>query len=497
MSFFTENHYWAGNRCPKAIYLLAQAAPETSFAVIDPEEQHRLLRLAAPLLPGPVTTIQGDLETRIKLTRQCLKLDQAMLGATLVHDGWVAEVDYLGPHPQGDWQLLTVVPQTSVSKTTWQRLAFQAHIVKQAGVELAHVGVLTINPSYCRGQRLVAEELLVMHSVTTAVSHLCQTLGVELLRHEAAARSYHNSMPHPGQGLPELSLSLLPIGPHCEAEGDCPFKSRCWHEHLPEHHVFHLHHLSRAKAYSLCQGGCVSLVSLPKKLRTPHREAQIYAVQTQRPHVNRPALREFLARLEYPLHCLDFETVKSSIPWLPGLRPFEMVPVQFSLTHVKAPGAAPEHETFVATGQSDPRLPILDRLKISLGRRGSILAYNAPFEQSVLETLTRFNPADEPWRLSLQPRWVDMLEPFKNFYYYHAQQKGSCSLKDVLPAVTGKGYEDLAIRDGHQATRAWQRLIFDRLPPEESAKMRQDLVAYCRRDTEGLAWLVQALQALV
>jgi hypothetical protein len=341
--------------------------------------------------------------------------------------------------------------------------------------------VWTINPQYWRKQRLEPASLFVTQEIQSAVAARSRELRQELNQLARAALQTH--------------AEDVPIGPQCEAEGDCPFKARCWAEQLPEHNIFHLHQLQRKKAFELFQNGGAALKLLPQKLRTPRREAQLYAVQTQRPYVDRPALRRFLARLEYPLHCLDFETVTAAIPWLPGLSPFQQVPVQFSLTRVKAPGAAPEHEMFLCTG-SDPRTPMLDRLKSSLGKRGSILAYNALFEQSVLESLAQGTPADAQWFESLNGRWVDVLEPFKNFYLYYAQQKGSCSLKEVLPAVTGKGYEDLAIRDGHQATRAWLRLLFDRLSAEESALLRQHLAAYCRRDTEALVWLVGEMQRL-
>jgi hypothetical protein len=480
---FTENHYWAGRRCQKALYLLAREAPATSFAVWDVAEQRRLLRLAAPLLPGPIMVIAGDIETRLRQTQQCLKAGQAMLEAVLAHDGWLAEVDYLGPHPHGGWQIFSVIPQITVSPITRQRLAYQARIVKAAGVDLVQVGLVTLNPIYCRAQRLDPSSLFLIEPNIQVGSHDVRELDEAL---DAYAQALRASAP-----------ASIPLGPYCEEGGDCPFKARCWGGQLPEHNIFHLYQLSRQKAFKLYKAGHVSLQLLPKNLRTQNREAQLYAVQTGRPYVDRPALREFLGRLEYPLHCLDFETVNAAIPWLPGLQPFHQVPVQFSITRVRAPGAELEHETFVCTGQSDPRTPMLDRLKSSLGRRGSILAYNAAFEQSVLESLVRWDPVRERWYDSLRPRWVDMLEPFKNFYCYFAQQKGSCSLKEVLPAVTGRGYEDLAIRDGHQATQAWLRLLFDRLSAEEAAKVRQDLMAYCRRDTDALAWLVQALRAWV
>lgn len=481
MNLLHENHYWAGTRCARALWWLIHQAPETPFAVVDPEEHRRLLRLAAPLLPGPPAILQGDAETRLRSTQEGLKQGRAMLDAALSHDGWIATLDYLGPHPEGGWQIIAVLPQTSLSPTTRRRLGFQARIAAEAGVALTRISVWTLNPNYCRRQRLEPANLFVTQEIHAAAAAHSREMGEEL---DAIARAAFRA-----------DAPSVPIGPHCEAGGDCPFKARCWGEQLPEHNIFHVHRLSRKKAFEMQQQGCVSLERLPRQLRTFQRDAQLYAVQTGRPYVNRPALRRFLARLEYPLHCLDFETVNAAIPWLPGLMPLDQVPVQFSLTRVKARGAAPEHEAFVCTG-SDPRTPMLDRLKSTLGRRGSILAYNASFEQSVLKSLTRWNPADTQWLESLRDRWVDVLEPFRNYDLYYAQQKGSCSLKEVLPAVTGKGYADLAIQNGYQATCAWLRLLFDPLSPEDSARLRQQLVAYCRRDTEALAWLVQELHRL-
>jgi|SRR5438876_4961606 len=45
------------------------------------------------------------------------------------------------------------------------------------------------------------------------------------------------------------------------------------------------------------------------------------------------------------------------------------------------------------------------------------------------------------------------LLPFRRFHYYHPKQNGSASMKSVLPALTGKGYDQLAIQDGVQKVR--------------------------------------------
>ena len=73
--------------------------------------------------------------------------------------------------------------------------------------------------------------------------------------------------------------------------------------------------------------------------------------------------------------------------------------------------------------------------------------------------------ADVRWAHLVEPRpqmdpekplaWsVDLLLPFRGFRYYHPQQHGSASMKAVLPALTGSGYEDLAIQEGGTASRS-------------------------------------------
>jgi hypothetical protein len=220
-------------------------------------------------------------------------------------------------------------------------------------------------------------------------------------------------------------------------------------------------------------------------------------VATGRAQVDRAAINQFLQRLVYPLHCLDFETIAAAIPPFDGMRPYEMLPVQYSLHTVPGPNDAPLHESFISYGRNDPRPEILARLRERLGGPGSILAYNARFEQTVLRGLCAGRPADEAWCNALQPRFVDVLSPFKAFAFYHPAQKGRVSLKAVMPAVTGRGYDDLPIREGNTASNEYVRVTFGDVAPEERASIRAQLEAYCGRDTEGLAWIIRALRAMV
>ena len=66
-----------------------------------------------------------------------------------------------------------------------------------------------------------------------------------------------------------------------------------------------------------------------------------------------------------------------------------------------------------------------------------------------------------------------------------------------LPALTGKGYEQLAIQEGDTASREFLRVTFSEVPEAERQRVRGQLEAYCGQDTEGMIWIIEALRRLV
>ena len=106
-------------------------------------------------------------------------------------------------------------------------------------------------------------------------------------------------------------------------------------------------------------------------------------------------------------------------------------------------------------------------------------------------------PEYREWTQSVIARLVDLFVPFRNFHYYHPQQKGSASIKSVLPAIAGKGYEGLAIADGEMASIAFMNVTYGEVSEEERQRVRSDLIAYCGLDTEGMTRIVERLRELV
>src|SRR5207302_1280274 len=73
----------------------------------------------------------------------------------------------------------------------------------------------------------------------------------------------------------------------------------------------------------------------------------------------------------YPFYFADFETINPCIPRFPGMRPYDQLPFQWSVHLQRQPGAAPEHSEFLATDESDRRLPVISALCDALGDRRS------------------------------------------------------------------------------------------------------------------------------
>ncbi len=128
---------------------------------------------------------------------------------------------------------------------------------------------------------------------------------------------------------------------------------------------------------------------------------------------------------------------------------------------------------------------------------GSIIAYNKGFESRILRELAGYSSAHAAWIETLIPRMIDLLVPFRSFAYYHPDQQGKVSLKNVLPALTGKQYDSLVIGNGNDASLAFAGLLFQAHTDSATHTIRQALEEYCSLDTEGMALIVERLRDIV
>jgi hypothetical protein len=263
---------------------------------------------------------------------------------------------------------------------------------------------------------------------------------------------------------------------------------------MPEHHVRTLVEDRKKLGYSLLARGVTDIKDVPEESNLSDKQKiQVEAVRTGQIRVDKEGVAQFLEKLEYPLAFLDFETIGGGIPLFEGMRPYRQIPFQFSLHVVSAPGVDPVHYEFLPDKAEDPRSDLLKALQANLPVAGSVVAYKSSVEAGVIRHLAVLDPSIATWAEDVISRMVDLLKPFSSFTVYHPDQKGSASMKSVLPALTGEGYDDMEI-SGDIAGSVWQKITFEDVSAQEVAKVRKELLEYCKLDTEGMIYILAAVQ---
>lgn len=284
----------------------------------------------------------------------------------------------------------------------------------------------------------------------------------------------------------------IDIGPHCSDPYPCDFEGHCW-AHIPDNSVFDLTG-NGVKKFDLYQKGIVKLEDALDTLKGKQLQ-QAEATLNKKVTVEKDELRTFLARLQYPLCFLDFETFMSAVPPYDGLRPYQQVPFQYSMHFRKKPGGKLHHVEFLAQAGVDPRKEFLERLLEDIPEDACILVYNKSFEISRLKDLAEQFPRRKKRIQAIIDSIVDLIEPFRQRFIYSWKQKGSHSIKSVLPAfVPGMSYEGLEIGEGGEAMEAYHEMCDLVGKPKELVKLRNALLEYCRQDTLAMIKLLEVLE---
>jgi len=481
----SKSKYLAGLQCLR--YLWVQANDPARLPPVDTRTQfvfdqgHEVGELAKRLHPDGIDVSDERFAVNLRRTRELLARHRPLFEAGFMVGGLYARVDILRPAGADGWDIIEVKSTTEVKDVHLPDLAFQKLCCQLAGLTINGCYLAHVNKEFVKSGDIVPDEFFVVEDVTEEVG----LLSVEV---EERAREMSRVM-----SLPECPASL--VGQHCRNPYDCPLVGECW-SFLPEDSVFSLYRIGK-KAYALLDRGLASIKDLPPSLPlSREQEIQRSCVQSGACHVELQGIRSLLGGLSYPLHYLDFETLSTAVPLFDGVRPYQNVPFQFSLRVVRYQGDPALHRAFLADGPGDPRPELVAKLRDAMGDEGSILVYNQAFELGVLRELARTFPEHRAWLEGICGRIVDLLVPFRGFLYYHPAQRGSASLKHVLPALTDMGYEGLAIANGQDASLAYLAATFKDMPQEERQLVRARLLEYCGLDTEGMERIVERLAQL-
>ena len=539
----SKSNHVAGLQCPLLLWTRVHRRdrippPDEATRRIF-EAGHEVGRLAQRIAPGGEEVPFGRMMATVEATGRLLSARRPIYEASFIGRGVYCRVDILRPSRRradgrmaddpahGDaWDLMEVKSTTRVKDVHLHDIAVQDLCLRAAGIAVDRLFLVHLDRSYRRRGAVDPHGLFHAEDVTARVRALADDLE------EAVARAFR---------VIEGPEPTVPIGPHCDEPYECPLKPRCW-AHLPDHAATTLVRAGRG-AFDWMERGWVRVVDVPDPELGDAQLVQKRAVAAGGPLVDRASLRTWLQGLQPPLLFLDFEAFAPAVPVLDGTGPYEDVPFQASVhvvegweefarwvegdaDAVSARDSGFSHLEFLATSPDDPRPALVDFLA-ALPSTGSVVAWHGSYERRILERLAEWAasagvgasaewgasaetgassgasaPTDAPASTvpyktaalrSLADRLVDLEEPFRRLALYHPEQRGSTSIKAVLPAWTGRGYEGDAVADGRAAAAEYLRVIHGEVDPTERARVLEALRSYCRKDT----WSMVEMLAVV
>ncbi len=386
--------------------------------------------------------------------------------------------------PVGDpgapaWRMVEVKASTGVKPYFRDDAAIQAHVARSAGVALTSIALAHIDSTWIYPGDGDYRGLLVEQDLTEEAF----SRGAEVQAWIDEAHAVARRTEEPGTR----------VGRQCSEPYSCGFLAHCRRgEPVVEEPVQWLPQIrsTSLRAWidahpgaSLCDVPDTLLNGIQHRVKVHTRSGEVY--------FDAEGAAADLDGHALPAFFVDFESINFAVPVWQGTRPFQQIPFQFSV-HRLDPSGALAHGSFVDLSGEDPSHAFARALIAACGDDGPVFVYNKAFEAARIRELAQRFADLSPALLALETRIVDLLQIAQR-RYYHPAQKGSWSIKRVLPAIAPDlKYTMLdGVQDGAMAMEAYNEAIDPQTPPARRAHIREQLTAYCGLDTYAMVRLWQ------
>ncbi len=432
---------------------------------------------------GVMIEAKPDLKAALDTTQKLLNNghDGPMFEATFDHDGVMVRADIMEPTRKGAWNVAEVKSSTRVKDYHLGDMATQIWVLRGFGLSVASASIRHINNKFELQEADDYEGLLIDTSVDEQIEEII------------AARS---DVVAEARKILAGDEPAVTMGDQCNDPFTCEFQSYCYENSDAEAIDWPISLLPRtgkkmAAAYG--EREIFDLTDVPEgELTHKHHEKIRTATVDDEPFHDTAAIIADTDDWEFPLVHLDFESCNMAIPRWIETKPYQQIPFQFS-AHIQPKQGKVEHIEFLDLSGDDPRRDCAEALS-KLPEQGSVVAWYAPFERSRLQELAAQFPEFAKQLDSLVERLVDLKVVAEN-HYYHRDQRGSWSLKNVLPTLAKElDYSTLEVKAGGEAVEAYEEAIAPETSPERKEAIEQALKAYCARDTYAMVVLLRKLR---
>ena len=467
----SKSKFLAAFQCRKRLWLeihdKAKATPIDKVQEAIFNQGHFVGDLAMEEYPNgiEITSDYLDIPKGIKITKEVLKKNPpAIFEGFFRYNNVLVRPDIMVNNNNGSWDFIEVKSSTKLKAENIRDVAIQTYVLMGSDIKIRDSYLMHINKE-CQFPNL--NNLFDLENLTDKIIPFVSEMEDSL------------------QNL-RLMLDIkkepdISIGTHCTKPYNCSFKEYCWKD-VPKYSVFNIPSMRLNKKEELYKKDLISIQDVGKNYELKNRQKDFFdSYVNKKPIINKEAINKELNSLEYPLYFIDFETFSPAVPQFEGLRPYEKYPFQYSC-HIMDENHNILHKEYLHRDTQDPRLPLAESLINTLGKKGTIIAFNAAFEKGVIQNLAEQFPKYENQLIDINKRFWDQLIIFRK-YYMDYQFKGSNSLKSILPIlVPGTHYSDLDVSDGNQAQVAWSKMIAMSDSLDKEILITQ-LLEYCKLDT--------------
>ena len=483
----TKSNYLDGLQCPKLLWI----KKNDKGRIPKPNEMDQkkfddgtmIGELATTVFDGGVSLADEGFKENIDKTKELVEKKVPIFEAGFIVDNLYSRGDIL--NPVGDaWDIIEVKSATKVKSINLHDVAFQKHVYEKAGLKINRCYLMHINNGYVKSGEVEPKELFTQTDITEDIGEYSKGLKINIERMFEIIEGDE----------PEFSVdNILTI----EYDNICKDEFMA---SLPAGNIFEFYRMLKKKAVGLYKDGYKTMKDVPESVKLNKKQViQKRLSYEGGVHIAKQEIEEFLETLEYPIYYLDFETVNPILPKFDGMKAYQRIPFQFSLHIQEEKDGELKHVSFLAEGISDPRQNFMQALKDNLGETGSILVYNQGFEKGVMNECATAFPEFMSWyEETILDRIKDLWDVFRNFDYYDPKQKGSASIKYVLPVMSDLTYKKLEhVKKGDQASYEYERVTYGDVDEEERQKIRDALEKYCELDTLAEVKIINRLYEII
>ena len=364
--------------------------------------------------------------------------------ASFIYDDIFVRVDLMNKTDKG-WDIYEVKSSTRIRSYHEYDVSIQWHVLKSLNlIELNDAFIVTLNNQFSKSDRINPIKLFNIDSVKQIAEENQPEVIEKIHKLKSIAAN---------QNEPKVK-----IGPHCKKPHSCVYFDKCWPRSADDiDSIFRFYRMNLDKKLNLYNKGVETFKQInPNESLNPIQKIQLIAYKKDGPVIDKKKIQNFIDKIQYPISYFDFETFTDAVPIYDSQRPHMQMPFQFSL-HVQTTkdntfNIDENHYGFIAKHDEDPRRAIAESMIKSFPKTGTIIAYNQSFEKNCIKSLAEYCPDLAEDLLSLNERFIDLIEPFRSGGYYDKEFRGSFSIKKVLPALCPNDseldYKQLDISNG-------------------------------------------------